>query len=781
MTDAGSRRRTRAVVLGGLLAVFVVGCCSAADDKEILARPISVQRPTALEKYISLQVVKTISSSHYARHPVDQDYSAQWFSEYYAMLDPSRMFFLQSDLEDFRSYEKNLGDLVRRGGTIDFAFELYERYLQRVQEWAAFAAARLAQPMDLTGDETIQIDRREAPWPASRAELEDLWRRQLANRLLTEQLADESGATESEGDDPDTGIVAPPATSPAAVATPETPATATPETPVAAKPRKPPVERVDESYRRFLKRKMEAETLEIVELFLNALTRLYDPHSSYMAPDSEEDFDISMRLSLQGIGAVLTTKDSYVEVLEIVPGGPASRDGRLKAGDRIIAVAQGEDPQNPVDVVDMPLRKVVRMIRGTKGTKVLLTVLVAGNSTPTVVDILRDRVELKEQEAKCEIRQAALPNGAEGQSGRVALLTLPSFYLDFEGRRDGTENYASCTRDIQRLIESAAKEPLDGIVLDLRGNGGGALDEAVRLAGFFFDRGPVVQVRDQRGTGKKREDTEAGVLYGGPVIVLVDKLSASASEIVAAALQDHGRAVIVGESSTHGKGTVQTVYGLDRQLSQNDLFKDQRGGSVKGGSVKFTIQKFYRVNGGSTQVKGVVPDLCVPSFTDYMELGEAALPHALPWDSIEPLETSRDVDVAPWIPELKQRFDARLQASAEFASLRDDIGRYAERRKLKELPLNLEKRRAFQKEEEQWAKKMREQSHKRKGPAGAGKQDGTPGPDLVLDETVRVMADMIALQRGLLTASAAAVGVPAVAPTAVPAPGAAVPQSVGEE
>lgn len=765
MTHAGWMERGRSVVFGGLLALLLAGLCGAAEDQDILTRPVGAKRPTALEKYISLQVVKTISTSHYARHPVDQDYSALWFNEYFTMLDPSRMFFLQSDIEDFRSYEKTLGDLVRRGGSIDFAFEVYERYLRRVQEWAVFATARLAQPIDLTGKETIQIDRREAPWPVSRAELEDLWRRQLTNRLLTEQLADESGATDADADEPDADLTAPPpAPAPAAVAPGGTP--------VVSKPRKPPVERVGESYHRFLKLKMDAETLEITEQFLNALTRIYDPHSSYMAPDSEEDFDISMRLSLQGIGAVLTTKDSYVEVLEIVPGGPASRDGRLKAGDRIIAVAQGEDPQNPVDVVDMPLRKVVRMIRGTKGTKVLLTVLVAGSSTPTVIDILRDKVELKEQEAKCEVRQAALPNGAEGQTGRVALLTLPSFYLDFEGRRDGTDNYASCTRDAQRLIENATKEPLDGLILDLRGNGGGALDEAVRLAGFFFDRGPVVQVRDQRGTVKKREDTEAGSLFCGPLIVLVDKLSASASEIVAAALQDHGRAVIVGESSTHGKGTVQTVYSLDRQLSQNDLFKDQHGGSVK-----FTIQKFYRVNGGSTQVKGVVPDLCVPSFTDYMELGEASLPHVLAWDSIEPLEASREVDVAPWLPELKQRFEARLQASADFASLRQDIGRYAERRKLKELPLNLETRRAFQKEEEQWAKKMREQSRRRKAQAAAAKPEGPPAPDLVLDETVRVMADMIALQRGLLTATAGAVAAPAAA-VAVPAPAApAVPEN----
>jgi carboxyl-terminal processing protease len=754
-----------------LAAVLCALLCRAADDQDILTRPVRIQRPSALDRFVSRKVADVISLNHYAKHPVDADYSAQWFTEYFRQLDPSRMFFLASDVEDFRSYERVLGDLVLRNTNIDAAFEIYERYLQRVQEWAAYATNRLNQPVDLMGTETIQTDRREAPWAANRGELEELWRRQLINRLLMETLADEAEDASPAPLTPHAELTPAPEADPNAAVEPR-PATA-------ATPKRPPVERVAESYRRFLKRKLETDTTEVVELFLNSLTRIYDPHSTYMAPDSEEDFDISMRLSLQGIGAVLTTKDSYVEVLEIVPGGPASRDGRLKPGDRIIAVAQGVEPTKVTDVVDMPLRKVVRMIRGDKGTEVLLTILVAGSSAPTVIGLVRDKVELKEDQARCETRQVPLPDDPEHKTARVAVLTLQSFYLDFEGRRDATENYASCTRDVRLLLEAFAKEPVDGLIVDLRGNGGGALDEAVQLAGFFFGQGPVVQVRDFRGTVKKREDTDASVLYGGPLVLLVDKFSASASEIVAAALQDHGRAVIVGESSTHGKGTVQTVYSLDRQLKQSDLFQGQHGGSVK-----FTIQKFYRVNGGSTQVKGVVPDLQFPSFTDHMELGEASLPHVLPWDCIEPMTASREVDVAPLLPELKARFEARLQADPEFADLRADIARFAERRKLKELPLSIEARRAFQKEEERWAKKMREPSRRRKAHAGAGdpKANGEAPPDLVLDETVRVMADLIALQRGdIPAATAASTAQPAQpAAEAAVAPEAAPQKAVGE-
>ncbi len=738
----------------------VAALAPAADDQELLTRPVRLQRPTALDRFISREVVKIISTSHYAKHPVDADYSAQWFAEYFRQLDPSRMFFLASDIEDFRSYEKVLGDLVLRNTNIDAAFEIYERYLQRVQEWAAFAIERLAEPVDLMGTETIRVDRRDVPWPATRAELEDLWRRQLINRLVMEYLADEAEETPV---DPHADAA------PAPDADPNAAVEGAPRDARSVRP--PPAERVAESYRRFLRRKLEVETVEVVEAFLSSLTHVYDPHSTYMAPDAEEDFDISMRLSLEGIGAVLTTKDSYVEVLEVVAGGPASRDGRLQPGDRIIAVAQGDNPGNPVDVVDMPLRKVVRMIRGAKGTKVLLTVLAAGSNTPAVVDLVRDRIELKDDQARCETREIPLPGEAEPRTARVGVLTLQSFYLDFDGRREGNENYASCTRDVRRLLTELAANPVDGLILDLRGNGGGALDEAVTLAGFFFDQGPVVQVRDYRGTVKRRDDTEAGVLYGGPLVVLVDKFSASASEIVAAALQDYGRAVILGESSTHGKGTVQTVYSLDRQLRQNDLFEGRHGGSVK-----FTIQKFYRVNGGSTQVRGVVPDLQFPAFTDHMELGEAALPHALPWDSIEPAVVSRGVDVTPYLPELKARFEARLEASPEVADLRADIARFAERRKLKELPLNLEARRIFQKEEEQWARKMREPARRRKAQAGKGegKPDREAPPDLMLDEALRVVGDLITLHRGggASGPATAAAAPPAAAPEAVAAPAA---------
>ena len=758
MATAGASRRGPWAALSRWAAVLCLtaGLARCMDDAVLLDQPPRVPAPTALDKYISRKVVEIISQTHYAKHPVDQDYAMQWYAEYFRQLDPGRMFFVQADLDDFRSHEKVLGDLVLRQGSIDIAFEIYERYLQRVQEWARYSLARLAEPIDLNGAETVPMDRREAAWLADRAAQEDLWRRQLVNRLLVEVLADES-----EQDAPVSSVQpgVPVEADPHAVLPPVGAAPAAAAAAVAAVPlaRRPPLERVGESYRRFVKRKLEVESTEIVEIFLNSLTHLYDPHSAYMAPDAEDDFDITMRLSLQGIGAVLTTKDSYVEIVEVMPGGPAARDGRLKAGDRILAVAQGDDPQNPVDVVDMPLRKVVRMIRGPKGTRVLLTVQVAGGSAPTLVDIVRDKVELKEQAAKLEVRQA-VPVEAGGVGARVAVISLPSFYLDFEGRRDGAEDYASCTRDVQRLLAEAAQEPLGGVILDLRGNGGGALDEAVRLAGFFVDKGPVVQVRDYRGTVKRRDDTEAGSLYDGPLVVLVDKLSASASEIVAAALQDHRRAVIVGESSTHGKGTVQTVYGLDRQLERTMLFRGQRGGSVK-----FTIQKFYRVNGGSTQVRGVVPDVRFASFTDHMELGEASMPHALPWDEIEALPVVAATDVTPWLGELQQRSAARQAASAEFAAMAADIARFAERRKQKELPLNLEARRALQKEEEQWARRLREQSRQRQSSAAKALAEEAPLPDLVLDEAVQIMADLIALHRGALTAA------PPVAAQAAPA------------
>jgi carboxyl-terminal processing protease len=736
-------------VAGALLFVLCFGApvfaALDATPDEVLQTEITVKRPGAVEKIVSKFVADLISRHHYSRHALDEEISAAWFNEYFDALDHNRMFFTSADIDEFRSYENTLGEIVQKRGNVDFAYDVYERFLFRVREWAAYSLELLDEPLDFSKDETILIDRHHAPWPADVDELHDLWRRRLKNNLLVEELRDRS-AGKDHADSGDAEDQPPQAQQDQADEEPD-PA----QQPGPVHTAKSPQERVAESYTRYLKRKIEVEPIEILEVFLTSLTRVYDPHSAYMAPETEEDFDISMSLSLQGIGAVLTTKDSYVEIVSIIPGGPAERDGRLKEGDRIIAVAQ--EQEEPVDVVDMRLRKVVNMIRGPKGTRVLLTVLESGSSSPTVIDIERDEVKLTEQEAKSEVRTIELPekNTAPGGADRnasVAVISLPSFYADFAAKHRGEKDYKSSTRDVARLIDQANEKHVDGIILDLRSNGGGSLDEAIDLAGLFIETGPVVQVRKSDGEIEKRYDTDDRVAYGGPLIVMVDKLSASASEIVAAALQDYGRAVIVGEQSTHGKGTVQTVYHLDRRLGGMRLFRDK-----KAGSLKFTMAKFYRVNGGSTQVKGVTPDIVFPSFTDAMELGEAELPHVLPWDEIEPLETNCDVDVKPVLDDLAKRSAARLAAEPEYQQHVKDVKDFAERRDRKTLSLNRKEREEYQQEEEKWAKKMRELQARRRRRGEEDEKKDEQTDDWMLEETLCIMADMLTLQQAAATDS----------------------------
>ncbi|MCK5802032.1 MAG: carboxy terminal-processing peptidase, partial [Lentisphaeria bacterium] len=510
------------------------------------------------------------------------------------------------------------------------------------------------------------------------------------------------------------------------------------------------IPRILKGYQRYLVRRAQVEPLEVAEIFLSSMTRLYDPHSVYMAPDTEADFDMSMSLQFSGIGARLSTKDSYSEIVSLIHGGPAEKDGRLKPGDQIVAVAQaGEEP---IDLTDMPLRKVVKHIRGKKGTTVFLTVKQSATGQLAVIDITRGVVKLEDQAAQSEIKSVPIAAANPGVgantvatgagNGRALVISLPSFYADFKRRRMGFKDYKSSTRDIRELIEKAVAEgQLDGVVLDLRWNGGGALDEAIGIAGLFFAEGPVVQVRDARGRVKKRYDPSADVAYGGPLVVLVDKSSASASEIVAAALQDYGRAVVIGDASTHGKGTVQSEIHLEDRLGRSREFRD---GKRKPGAVKYTIAKFYRINGGSTQLKGVVPDLILPSYTDHMDLGEAKLPNALPWDEIQPANYKKEGDVSHLLPELKERMGSRLAKDEEVQQWMKSIRRYGERRKMKEVPLERKQRETLRREDEEWGRKMRE--------AGVGGRRGKKGAkesqarDFVLDEALHVIADINALQ-----------------------------------
>ncbi len=738
-------------------------------------------RPGAAEQMIAKTVAEVIGRYHYLSLPLDDTLSKQLFEEYFDRLDHEHSVFLASDIEEFRSYQTILDDLLRKGklrfafgtpnrylnmemfrqrvkkelqGNIDFAFDVYARFQQRLQERTEYVQQRLEQPFDFDKDEVILLDRSKEPWCKTKAELDALWRRRLKNNLLVYEMMS-LNEEEAEKKEEATSPLAKPER---AVGEGQEPTPVTAEEAKKQKtvsPPKTPKQRVIQFYERYLRRYQEKDPIDIAEIFLSVFTRIYDCHSAYMAPDTEEDFDISMKLSLQGIGAMLTTEDAFVKVVRIMPGGPAEADGRLKEADRIIAVAQ--EDEEAVDVIDMSLHKVVRKIRGPKGTHVYLTVLEEGKrlgSVPTVIDIVRGEVKLTEQEAKSEVRSISLPAataGVKAQKAAVAVIALPSFYSDFGRKKEGAKDYKSSSRDLRRLIDDARKDGLSGMILDLRSNGGGSLDEAISLAGLFFAEGPVVQVRVKRGQVYKRNDPDKETVYDGPLVVLVDRLSASASEIVAAALQDYHRAVIVGEHSTHGKGTVQTVFHLNKKLKRSPIFAKQEAGSLK-----FTTAKFYRVTGGSTQVKGVTPDIILPSFTDHMELGEEHLPHVLPWDEIDMVKVACDVDVRPYLPTLSERSQRRLASNKDFQEYLQYIDKFAERRKRKTLSINRGKRTEKQKEDKAWTEKMKTfnlRKKRNKDPkvgekkTEAGAKEAEP-EDFMLVEALQIMGDLIVLQGG---------------------------------
>mgnify|MGYP006289057671 CR=1 FL=1 len=760
----------RMVALAGAALLFagtVIGNLSAA----------AVPEPAKHEAFLTRIISQLMTTQHYTRQQLDDDIASQIFQEYFDTLDTNRRFFLKSDIVEFGKKKEKIDDFLQ-SGNLEFAFEVYERLLQRVRERVEYARERLKTPFDFSVEETVVLDRTDAEWAESKEALDEIWRKELKNRILTYMLMEEEAAENDSlnEDGKDTGNVEDEA---GGKEEGEEDIQNENEEDDSAEAQMDPVQRTLGMQERYLRYLEENESIEIAELFLSSMTRVFDPHSTYMAPATEEDFDINMSLSLEGIGAVLTTEQGYVKIVSIVPGGPADKDGELHEGDRIIAVKQEDAP--PVDVIDMPLRKVVQLIRGPKGTTVVLTVLEADkglSGVPTKIDIVRDEVQLKAQEAKSEIRHPSFDAESRGdehakmqtaakRNGSYMVLSLPSFYSDFKGRREGDNEYKSASRDVHKLLEEATEKDVDGVVLDLRGNGGGSLEEAIKIAGFFFDKGPVVQVRNSFGKVKVYNDPDDAVVYEGPLVVLVDRLSASASEIVAAAIQDHHRGVVIGETSTHGKGTVQTVLELNRFIRSIPEFSD-----AEVGSLKFTIAKFYRVNGESTQRRGVIPDIAFPSFTDHMELGEASLEHALAWDTINDLAVDAEMDVRPYLPSLKECAAARLESNPRYSELLAAVERFAELRARKELPLDIDQRRKMHKNEEEWLQEVREKAVRRSprydedeeeeestpesddtGEAGTNDEGiEVASDDLILEEALRVISDLAWMHQGELIA-----------------------------
>ncbi|HTL57352.1 MAG TPA: carboxy terminal-processing peptidase [Candidatus Limnocylindrales bacterium] len=643
--------------------------------------------PGPVDGQIANITARLLERYHYLRPHIDSTVSSKFLDRYLETLDPQHLHFLQSDLAQFEVYRTNLDrmTLPERGATDTRpACEIFNRFVQRFQQRVDYVDQLLRnEKLTFDADERIVLNRKDLPYPKDFEEAKQLWRDRLRFEYLQEKLgkldAKKKAAAKTESTDNSTETKAP------------------------DKPRKTETEEIVDTlshrYHRNLHTFTDWDNDDVLQVYLTALAHVFDPHSDYFGRSALDSFAITMNLSLFGIGAELTSEDGYCTIHRLLPNGPAEKSKKIAVNDRIIAVAQSNQP--PVDVVDMSLSKAVQLIRGPKGTEVRLTVIPAGAdaSARKNLTLIRDEIKLEDQEAKAKIIE--LP-GSNGASARLGVIDLSSFYASFDpsSTREKSEP-RSTTADVARLLTKLRQENVSGVILDLRRNGGGSLEEAIRLTGLFIKEGPVVQVKDFDGSVKE-EDTPPNppVLYEGPLIVLTSRFSASASEILAGALQDYGRALIVGDASTHGKGTVQSVQPL--------RLRGSNPGGTDPGALKLTIKKFYRPSGASTQLKGVVPDIVLPSlFNESKEIGESALENPLAWDTIEKSKFDRVNLVEPYLPELRRRSTERVNNDKEFAYIREDIAVYNKKQADKSFSLN-EKRQLQEREEAEARQKARD-------------------------------------------------------------------------
>ncbi len=591
---------------------------------------------------ITKNVGELLERAHYSRRKLDDAVSKQLLKNYLERLDYNHLFFTQKDVDNFNAkYATTLDDDIM-AGNVDPAIQIFKVFKERLEARVIKVKEGLNGKFEFKGERTVEMNRQKSPWPKDEADSDALWLDRLEGEMLDRTLMDDKA--------------------------------------------EPPAKVINRRYDQLLRNIREQGDEDVIATFLSVLSETYDPHSEYMSRSQLDSFNINMSLQLVGIGAVLTSEEGYAKIRELVPGGPADMDGRLKVGDRVAAVAQGESAY--VETLDLKLDKVVEMIRGKEDTVVKLRVIPVGATDPAarkVIEIVRKKVKLKEQEAKAEIVDRILPDGTKQ---RLGWIILPSFYADMQ--HSGAEGAKSTTKDVLALLERLKKENIQGLVMDLRRDGGGSLEEAVNLTGLFIKKGPVVIARDSNGTENALRDKDPGVSYDGPMIVLTNKLSASASEIFAAALQDYNRALVVGDSSTFGKGTVQTMVELGNIMA---LSLSGRDGGNEAGALKLTIQKFYRVSGGSTQLQGVLSDIKLPSIWDSPDIGESALKAPMPFDTIRPAAYDKQ-ERQLFKQELKQRSSGRVAADQEFQWIQDDIDRGRKRIAENKVSLNEKVRRA---------------------------------------------------------------------------------------
>ena len=588
-----------------LLLFLFPSFLAAQDEKQKLTGPVI---KGIVEQFVSM---------HYAQKPLDDEMSAKIFKLYLNRLDPAHYYFLAADVNEFRKYETRIDDMLLRG-KVKLALEIFERFKVRLSERLAMMEEFLAEDFDFSRDANWTLERDDLPYPETTEEARKIWRTKIKFDLLTLKLAD-------------TSI-------------------------------KDGKERLMKRVRGMWKDFSQYENDDVVSIFLNSMTAAYDPHSSYLAAQDLKNFDISIKLSLEGIGAVLRWEDGYTVVNSIVAGGAAARHGKLKADDRIIAVAQGEEAFE--SVIDMRLNNVVQLIRGKRGTKVGLQILrktKKGFDTLKLV-IVRDKIILKDGEARTQIFVHPSPeeNKTAQETNRIGVIKLPSFYVDFNDRRKNPKNYKSSSRDVKKHLKEFVRENVDGVILDLRSNGGGGLDEAINMAGLFIGHNPVVIVRQSGGRRVTVHRSRERAVYDGPLLIMLNRYSASASEILAGAMHDYQRAILAGDTTTFGKGTVQNIFQLPEGY----------------GALKVTIAQFYRVSGWSTQNRGVETSLVLPSLFNARDIGESTLDNALPWRSIDQVSYRVSGNLKKVLPKLKQLSENRIANSEFFQKVKEDVQEY---------------------------------------------------------------------------------------------------------
>lgn len=637
------------------------------------------------------EIISSLNEKHYNKVTIDDQLSSKLLDGYLKSLDPGRSYFYQEDILEFEKLRFTLDDEIKKN-KLNSGFLIYNRLQQRILERATYAIAKLEskKPFDYSLDEYIEIDREKAPWIQTTSKMDDLWRKRLKNAMLNLTLTD---TPEAEAKDI-----------------------------------------LIKRYKTQIKQLVQTNSEDIFQTYVNNLTRLYDPHTSYFSPRNSENFKINMSLSLQGIGAVLQTEDEFTKIVRLIPSGPADKTGKLRANDMIIGVGQGANGDIE-DVIGWRLDDVVQKIRGKKGTSVRLKIRPAtGDKTLSkIVSIKRNTVKLEEQAAQKRI----IKTNKDGKEYKIGVIEIPTFYIDFAALQRGDKNYKSTTRDVEKLINELNKEDIDGLVIDLRNNGGGALQEANQLVGLFIPRGATVQIKYFNGKVSPLGDSDPKVSYRGPLAVMVNRQSASASEIFAGAIQDYRRGIIIG-NQTFGKGTVQSLNPL------------------KHGQLKLTHAKFYRISGESTQNKGVMPDIVLPGLLDNSEYGESALDNALPWDTVAAVKSFSTLDLDPFFDQIRIKKDSRIGKLADFAYINEKIAHDKTLRERQKLSLNKKQRIKSSEMEKQWVIDTENKRLMAKNLPPINQLDDlekilekdklgrpiTPETEATLQESVRILIDM---------------------------------------